>query len=100
MALNDEQIQKVRLTILSDGWNHVIKPAITGRARKAAESLMLEPGAERTAVFNGTDFDTTDQVLRAMIRDCEWMSVVWDNEVQVHDRNRALDELERNGKPS
>jgi type IV secretory pathway ATPase VirB11/archaellum biosynthesis ATPase len=100
MALNEQQIQKVRLTISGDGWNHVMKPAILNRAGQALKALTLEPGAERTAQFKGTDFDTSDPVLRAMIRDCEWMSVVWDNEVQVHDRNRALDELEKAGQPS
>ena len=97
--LDGDQIQKIRLVLAGDGWNHVMKPAIVNRGRSALKSLALAPGAERTAEFKGTDFDTDDHVLRAIIRDCEWMSVVWDNEVQVHDRNRRLDELDESGRP-
>jgi len=94
--LDLEAIQKVRLTLAGDGWNHVMKPAIVNRGRQALKALALTR-SERAADFKGTDFDTEDDVLRAVIRDCEWMAVVWDNEVQIHDRNRRLDELERAG---
>lgn len=51
--------------------------------------------SERAIHFKGTDFDTDDDVLRAIIRDVEWMTAVWTNEIQVADYNRRLDELER-----
>lgn len=98
--LNAEQIDKVRLALSGDGWNHVMKPAIINRGRQALKALALAPGPERSAEYKGTDFDTDDGVLRAMIRDCEWMAVVWDNEVSVHDRNRQLDELDQAANPN
>ena len=51
--------------------------------------------AERTGSFKGTDFDTEDDVLRAFIRDGEWLLVAFQNELAVWERNRQLDELER-----
>lgn len=94
--LAEEEIQKIRLVLYSDGWNHVMKPLILKRGRSAIGSLTLTR-AERAKEFKGTDFDTEDDVLRAMIRDCEWMASCWDNEVRVHDANRRNDELAANG---
>jgi hypothetical protein len=94
--LSSEQVEKVRLVLSSNGWNDVIRPAIVGRGRQALKSLALGR-SERATEFKGTEFDTDDDILRAMIRDCEWMSVVWSNEVQIHDRNRRLDELDASG---
>jgi hypothetical protein len=91
--LSDEQIQKVRLVLAGDGWNHVMKPAIANRGRMALKALTLTR-SERAKEFKGSDFDTEDDVLRATIRECEWMCVCWDNEVQVHDQNRQRDELD------
>lgn len=51
--------------------------------------------SERSHEFKGSDFDTEDDVLRAIIRDCEWMVVVWNNELKVAEHNRRADELER-----
>ena len=94
--LDPEQVQKVRLVLVSDGWNHVMKPATANRGRQALKSLALSR-SERAVDFKGTDFDTEDDVLRGMIRECEWMTVAWDNEIQIYDRNRRLDELEQAG---
>lgn len=93
MALSDTEVQQVRLTLVSSGWTDVMKPRILMRAQNALKALVLDP-TERGA-FKGTDFDTSDAVLRAMIRDAEWMAVCWDNEVQIADRNRQRDELAR-----
>ena len=94
MALNEEQIQKVRLVLASSGWNDVMRPAIENRGRQAVKALCLAP-TERAAAFKGSDFDTEDHVLRAIIRDSEWMLVCWDNELKVFEYNRRLDELDR-----
>jgi hypothetical protein len=34
--------------------------------------------------------DTDDDVLRAFIRDCEWLLVAFENELKVWERNRQL----------
>jgi hypothetical protein len=92
--LNDEQSQKIRLVLQSSGWNDVIRPAIENRGRSAVKALTLSR-SERAEQFKNTDFDTEDDVLRAIIRDCNWMVVCWYNELNVYDHNRKLDELER-----
>lgn len=94
MALNEEQIQKVRLVLASSGWNDVMKPAIENRGRLALRALALSR-SERAVEFKGTDMDTDDDILRAMIRDATWMTSVWTNEVSVFEHNRRLDELDR-----
>lgn len=96
MALNEEQIQKVRLVIASSGWNDVMRPALENRGRQAVKALCLAP-TERAAAFKGSDFDTEDHVLRAIIKDSEWMIAVWSNEIAVFEHNRRLDELDRQG---
>lgn len=94
MALNEEQIQKVRATLQTSGWNDVMRPAIENRGRLALRALALSR-SERAKEFGGTDQDTDDDILRAMIRDATWMTSVWTNEIAVFEHNRKLDELER-----
>ena len=94
MALNDEQIQKVRLTLATSGWNDVMRPAIENRGRQALRALTLSR-SERAVELKGTDMDTDDDILRAMIRDATWMTTCWTNEISVAEHNRRLDELDR-----
>lgn len=94
MALTEEQVQKVRLVLSTAGWNDVMRPALENRGRQALKSLTLAR-SERAGHFKGTDFDTEDDVLRAIIRDCEWMVACWSNEIRVAEYNRNLEELER-----
>ena len=94
MALNPEQIDKIRVLLAGGGWNDVMKPAIENRGRQAVKALTLAR-TERATQMAGTDFDTEDDVLRAIIRDCNWMVVCWYNELSVADHNRRLDELDR-----
>ena len=96
MALNEEQITKIRLTLQSSGWNDVIRPALQTRAQAGIKALCLTR-TERAKSYPGSDFDTDDEVLRAIIRDCEWMLAVWPNEIAVFEHNRRLDELDREG---
>jgi hypothetical protein len=94
MALNEEQIQKIRMTTSTSGWNEVMRPALENRGRQAVKALTMTR-TERAAQFAGTDFDTDDDVLRAVIRDCTWMVGCWTNEIAVAEHNRRLDELDR-----
>lgn len=95
MALTQEQASKVKQVVTSSGWNDVILPAIRQRGQQAVKALVMGR-SERAASFKGSDFDAEDDVLRAIIRDTEWMTVVWQNEILVAEHNRRLDELDRN----
>jgi hypothetical protein len=90
MALDEEQVGKIRLLMASSGWNDVMRPVIAKRAHEALKALVLHP-AERAGEYKGLD----DGVIRAKIKECEWMLTAWANEIVVHDHNRQLDELER-----
>ena len=94
MALEESEIQKLRLTLSSSGWTDVMQPRILQRGRAALEALVETPNA-RTGEFKGM----SDEDLRSRIRECEWMSVAWSNEVTVFDLNRARDELVRRQDP-
>lgn len=92
MALTEEQIDMVRQTMASRGWNEVMAPAYVNRARMAIKMLALYPN-ERTGELK----DLTDDQLRAVVRECEWMTNVWKNEFAVAEHNRRLAEAERHG---
>lgn len=90
MALNEEQIGKVRQLLSSSAWNDVVRPVIANRANEALKALRLEP-AERKGEYEGVD----DVTIRARIREAEFMLGVWTNEISVYEHNRRLEELER-----
>jgi hypothetical protein len=90
--LNEDQIQKVRQALTTSGWNEIMRPAILNRGKQALNALVLGP-AERQS--QGGEFkDTDDALLRAYIRDCEWMATCWQNEINVFDYNRRQEELQ------
>lgn len=97
--LDNEELAKVRVVLTGSGWNDVMRPRIEARGREAVKALILAR-SERATECKGTDFDTDDDVLRAMIRVCNWMSVSWYNEVNVAEHNRRLDELDRQDNPA
>lgn len=90
--LNEDQIQKIKLTLASGGWNDVMKPAIANRGNAALKQLVLSP-SEREGEYKGMD----DNAIRARIREAEWMLSAWTNEVTVFELNRRRDELEAEG---
>lgn len=90
--LDEGAIQKLRLVLAGDGWNHVMKPALQRRLQTAVKALCLSR-SERAVQFKASEFDSDDEECRAIIRECERMLVVWDNEVLVFDQNRRNDEL-------
>jgi hypothetical protein len=94
MAMNDEQIGKVRILLMSTGWNDVVKPSLALRANSAIKALILSP-AEREGEFKDMD----DAAIRARIREAEWMLTAFVNEVAVADHNRRMDELQRQADP-
>jgi len=88
--LDPEQIDKVRLALISGGWKDVMEPIIAKRARDAIQALVAFP-SERSGEFKEMD----DSQIRARIRESEWMLTVWRNEITVFDLNRMGDELAR-----
>lgn len=94
MALNEDQISKIRLHLQSSAWNDVIKPLLALRANSAIKALVLSP-SERDGEYKEMD----DATIRARIREVEWMLTAFVNEVAVFEHNRRLDELERQGSP-
>ena len=90
MALNEEQIEKLRLTTSTAGWNDVILPIVAGRGRQAIEALLLDP-SERGGEFK----NMSDDAIRARARAVEWLLAVLRNELAAATHNRRLDELDR-----
>jgi|SRR3972149_12189854 len=90
MALNEEQIGKVRMILASSGWNDVMQPVLAKRAQDALKALVLHP-SERMGEYKGVGDDT----IRVKIQECEFMLTAWRNEVAMFDHNRRVDELAR-----
>lgn len=98
--IDQEQADKVRVVLASAGWNDVIRPAIEKRAQEAMKSLRLSVEERMESLPKGNTFRKSDDALREMIADCEWLASAFLNELAVHDFNRRLDELERQGQPA
>jgi hypothetical protein len=94
VALNEDEVAKVRLLLQSSGWNDVVKPAIAKRASAAIKALILSP-AERSGEFK----EMEDSTIRSQIREAEWLLTAFVNEITVFDHNRRLDELQRQQNP-
>lgn len=87
--LDNDACDKLKLTMMTAGWNEVILPLLANRANAAIKALVLLP-TEREGEFKGVG----DDVIRARIREIEWMMTAWKNEVAVNAHNRRLDELD------
>jgi hypothetical protein len=96
--LSNDQCQKIRQTVSTSGWVEVMQPALVNRGHQAVKALCLSR-SERATAYKGGDFDTDDEILRAIIRDCEWMIAVWKNEIAANEVNRRADELDRQNSP-
>lgn len=94
MALTEDQIQIVRQGLASSFWNEVMRPVIANRANTALRALTLFP-SERKGDWAGM----SDDQIRAVVKECEWMLTAWTNEIAVYEHNRRLEELdaEQNG---
>jgi len=91
--LNEEQINKVKTTLATSGWNDVMSPAMLNRGKAALKALILSTSEREKA--GGEFADADDHTLRAIIRDAEWMASAWRNEITVFDENRRVEELHR-----
>jgi hypothetical protein len=86
--LNAEQVDKIRLLLTSSAWNEVVRPALGNRADQALKALVLDP-SERSGEWQGR----SDESIRGAIREMQWMSAAWANEVAVFEYNRQREEL-------
>jgi hypothetical protein len=95
MALDPDQIEKLRLTLTTSGWKDVMEPVIAKRAHDAIKSLVLRP-SERSGEYK----EMEDSEIRARIKEAEWNLAVWRNEINIHDANRTMEELQRREDPT
>jgi len=90
--LNEDQVHKLRAMVMMPGWTEVVVPATLNRGKQALDALTLSRD-ERLAA--GGEFkDTDDAVLRAIIKDSQWLAAAFQNEIKVFDYNRHLEELQ------
>lgn len=88
--LNQDQVEKLKITMSTAGWREVVIPAIAARGNESIKALCLSPSERKGEAQNVQDED-----LRARIREAEYVLGAFQNEVKVFDMNRARDELER-----
>lgn len=96
--LSEEQAQQIQIVLSLGGWREVMRPSLVQRRDYATRALVMSR-TERSDSLKGTDFDADDDVLRAIIRDCEWMATIWDKELIVYQHNRQRDELDAANQP-
>lgn len=96
MALNPEQVDKIREMLRGAGWNEVVRVAIQERAKVVNRLWRLLP-SERPEPYRGLDDATVVNILRGRLEELEWFAAAFDNEVRVHDVNQRMDELQRDG---
>lgn len=86
--LTPEEVDKVKLTMRTAGWNEVIIQRVADRIRTKIKILLTHPSERRES-------EREDNVLRAAIQELQWMVECWDAEVQAAEMNRQADELRR-----
>jgi hypothetical protein len=84
--LTAEDIDKVKLTMRTAGWNEVMLQRVADRIRAKIKILLLHPSERREP-------ERDDNVLRAQIAELQWFVEYWDAEIQAHEINRKADEL-------
>ena len=84
--LKPDEIDKVRLTLRTAGWNEVIIQRVADRIRNKIKVLLTHPSERREG-------ERDDNVLRAAIAELQWMVECWDAELQAAEINRQADEL-------
>lgn len=90
MALTGEQIDKLRGTIFSLGWQEVVKPVLANSG-KVAMDMLLDPAIKRDGEYSGA----TDDSLRGTIKAYKSVLAFFENEVRAFDQNKAIDDALR-----
>ena len=99
MALNSEQIEKVRGLLQSSGWREVVKPVLDQRALNIQKIFRLLP-SERSEPYKNQDDMTVMNLLRGRLEEIEWFAAAFANEVSVYDMNQRQDETQRQANPA
>jgi hypothetical protein len=89
VALTEEQINLARQGLNSSFWNDLVKPVLAARGNQALRSLTLFPSERK-----GDHAGLTDDQLRCVVKEVEWMLSCWSNEIAVFEHNRRIEELD------
>lgn len=84
--LTADEIDKLKLTLRTAGWNEVILQRVADRIRGKIKTLLLHPSERRES-------EQDDNVLRAAIQELQWFVECWEAELQAAEINRQADEL-------
>ena len=99
MALNDEQVEKLRSVMSTVGWREIVVPVAENRIREISKLLMLFP-SERPEPYKSLPEHLADHILRSEAKGVEWLIFSLRNEVAAYDFNRRRDELDRQADPN
>lgn len=97
MAVKVEYLNKLSNTLVSDGWQEILKPAVV-KLRANAHRVLLKPGAQKELRNKeGSVIQTfTDDFLKGQIDTLDWL-LSWDQ--RVDDLARELTESEAADNP-
>ena len=87
--ITSDQVQALRMMLGSQGWVEVLKPYMQQRGRALMRELIASQ-SERSEQYKGLP----DDVIRGQIRALEEILAWTANQIQAHDHNRRLDELD------
>jgi len=90
MALTDQQIEKLRPTVMSQGWQDVVKPIIQNSGRAAMDAMLLMP-ERREGEFKGA----SDDYLRGQVAVYGRMLAFFERELEFFEQNRLMDEVRK-----
>lgn len=90
MALDDDQIRKLRTTLATEGWREVIEPLVAERGHRFMK-MAFGPVSERPEAYRDAEFD----FFRGVVDNTQWMLTYWKAEIDVHNHNETLLEQER-----
>jgi hypothetical protein len=90
MALTAEQVEKLRGTLGSLGWQDVIKPVLANTGKTVITAL-LDPGSARDGEFK----NMSDDYLRGMFAGYQRVLTFFEAEVETERINRLRDDDRR-----
>ncbi len=89
--MNDEQIERLKLTLATSGWKDVIQVIYAQRGQALIKVLVQAPD-QRSGEFKGA----SDDLIRGRLQEIEWTLTAWHNQIVNHEINRRQEEA-RNG---
>ena len=102
MAVKVEYLNKLANTLVSEGWQEILKPAVI-KLRDNSRKILLKPGAQKELRDNTgkVTMTFTDDFLKGQIDTLEWL-LSWDQRVddlarELTAETEAPDNPEENG---